>query len=461
MTSVVRLLATLALGALLAPSIASATDAGDIVVVSLKGEVHFTMQGRARTIRAGGVLEPPVTLRTGRDGAVELRQGATTLSVGPETLLEFPALEKPGAPIDRIVQPVGNVFYDIGKRPGRKLRIETPYLVGVVKGTQFNVAARDGATTISLFEGLLEVRDVDGSGVVDLKAGEIASRGHDAPDINVLKMSAGKDAPRIAPPALPRPSSGNESGKAASPTSPRVAPRARDRGPVLVESTATPERASPAVVGAQPVNAPAAETIGVRADPVPALDAAGVAAVNSPVVETNVSVVAETPAAGANTPVELPATNVGVGVDVGVSVPVAETAPVIAAPSTPEVAVEVAVGVDSSDTGASVTVGASAGQVEVQVGSDTAVEAVAGTVNRGLEIITVDEDLDAALGLDTGNGNGNGNANGFGTDNGNGNGSGNDNGNANGNGNSNGNGNGTASEVVELLDSLVRRPGKK
>ena len=90
-------------------------------------------------------------------------QGATTVSVGPDTLLEFPALEKRGAPIDRIVQPRGNAFYNIGKREGRKLRVETPYLVGVVKGTQFNVAAQDEATTISLFEGLLEVRAADDS----------------------------------------------------------------------------------------------------------------------------------------------------------------------------------------------------------------------------------------------------------------------------------------------------------
>ena len=74
------------------------------------------------------------------------------------------------------MQPRGNAFYDIGKREGRKLRVETPYLVGVIKGTQFNVAAQDDSTTISLFEGLLEVRASDDSAVVDLKAGEIASR---------------------------------------------------------------------------------------------------------------------------------------------------------------------------------------------------------------------------------------------------------------------------------------------
>jgi len=153
----------LACVALCASPAARALDTGDIVVASVKGEVHVAMKGTERAVRAGTVLELPATVRTGRDGAIDLKQGATSVSVGPDTLLEFPALEKAGGPIDRIVQPRGNAFYSIGKREGRKLRVETPYLVGVVKGTQFNVAARDEATTISLFEGLLEIRASDDS----------------------------------------------------------------------------------------------------------------------------------------------------------------------------------------------------------------------------------------------------------------------------------------------------------
>ena len=95
------------------------------------------------------------------------------------------------------MQPRGNAFYDIGKREGRKLRVETPYLVGVVKGTQFNVAAQDDSTTISLFEGLLEVRASDDSDVVDLKAGEIATRKRGDKSISVMKMDAGKAPPPV------------------------------------------------------------------------------------------------------------------------------------------------------------------------------------------------------------------------------------------------------------------------
>jgi hypothetical protein len=221
---VVRRLLTLllALAAVTASHAALALDSGDIVVANLKGEVHFEVRGSGVALRSGSVLELPATLRTGRDGAVELRQGATSISVGPDTLLEFPALETRGGPIDRIVQPRGNAFYNIGKRSGRKLRIETPFLVGVVKGTQFNVAAQDHSTTISLFEGLLEVRSADGSDVIDLRAGEIASRDRTADDISVFKMEGTK-----APP-VPKPSAGTGAGSVApSPSAPAAVPASK------------------------------------------------------------------------------------------------------------------------------------------------------------------------------------------------------------------------------------------
>ena len=249
----------LACVALCASPAARALDTGDIVVVSVKGEVHVAMKGTERAVRAGTVLELPATVRTGRDGAIDLKQGATSVSVGPDTLLEFPALEEAGGPIDRIVQPRGNAFYSIGKRAGRKLRVETPYLVGVVKGTQFNVAAQDETTTISLFEGLLEVHAADESGVVDLRAGEIASRQREDTGVSVLKMGGDK-----APAILPRQPAGSGSNDGApKPTPGHGTPRHQDRDTVLVgRSAAAPESGTTAGVPAGP---PSTET-GVSAN---------------------------------------------------------------------------------------------------------------------------------------------------------------------------------------------------
>jgi len=203
---------------------AFALDSGDIVVASIKGEVHIAIRGTETRLRAGAVLELPATVRTGRDGAVELRQGATSISVGPETLLEFPALATPGGSIDRIVQPRGTAFYNVGKRGGRKLRIETPFLVGVVKGTQFSVVAQDHATNISLFEGLLEVRSADDSDVIDLHAGEIAMRDRAATDISVLKMEAGATPPAQPAPASKAPAPNSPAGSIGNPVTPSPKP---------------------------------------------------------------------------------------------------------------------------------------------------------------------------------------------------------------------------------------------
>src|SRR5262249_55781662 len=145
-------------------------------------------------------------------------------NIGPDTLLEFPALEIRGGPIDRIVQPSGNVFYSVGKRAGRKLRVETPLLVGVVKGTQFNVAVQADASTISLFEGLLDIRAADDSSVVDIKAGEIAARRRGDASINVLKMDGKTPPPPRAPAAAPaKPAAAPATGANRESTPPRSA----------------------------------------------------------------------------------------------------------------------------------------------------------------------------------------------------------------------------------------------
>jgi hypothetical protein len=391
MKPIVRLLAVLPLllAAMLVSPAAVAVDSGDIVVVSTKGEVSFTVNGAARTIRAGGVLEPPATLRTGRDGSVELRQGATTVSVGPETLLEFPALEKRGAPIDRVLQPRGNAFYDIGKREGRKLRIETPYLVGVVKGTQFNVAAQDESTTISLFEGLLEVRASDGSDVVDLKAGEIASRKRGDKSISVMKMDAGK-----APTTSPRQPAGSGSNSGDSPTPPRTPPSGSGGGTRHVDDDIAAIHVVPGVVDT--LNGSGASSgVGVAASVYEGVDAGA-----------NASVDAEN-AIGVNTNAAVDVTPSGVAIDAGTRVD-AGVVSVDAGAAVNLGGGEVDVGANASvnagpvavDTGAALNVGASG----VDLTTSTSVDAGPVSVDAGaaLNVGTSGVDLTAGTAVDAG-----------------------------------------------------------
>jgi hypothetical protein len=424
---------------------AFAVDSGDIVVVSLKGEVHVTIRGQARAVRAGTVLELPASVRTGRDGAIELRQGATSVRVGPETLLEFPALEKRGAPIDVIQQPRGNAFYDVGKREGRKLRVETPYLVGVIKGTQFSVAANDESTTISLFEGLLEIRATDDSAVIDLKAGEIASRRRGEKIINVVTMAAPK-----SPPASTRPAGNSVGGNQNLPGSEEAGPAARPVVSTLVDtvghSTATVGTSVGLTAGnaaetaasvnpdggASGVDAAATVTTGVGS----VVDTAASAAVNlgasaasvdvststqvnaGPVgvsVEHTTSVDVGAPGAAVDVATRVDvdagpvttAVDTGAAVDLGASgaaVDVTTSTAVDAGPVGVDVDTRTSVDVDPSGVAASVDAGAALGvpetPVDVPVTVSTGVDSSTGTVDLGLSVAGADLDLGVDLGLD-------------------------------------------------------------
>ncbi|HEU5138263.1 MAG TPA: FecR family protein [Steroidobacteraceae bacterium] len=424
----------IACAALLAAPAAHAIDSGDIIVVKSRGEVHITVNGAARSVRDGGVLELPATVRTGRNGNIELRQGATSVSVAPETMLEFPALEKRGAPIDRIQQPRGNAFYNIGKREGRKLRVETPYLVAVIKGTQFNVAAHDESTTISLFEGLLEVRAADDGDAVDLKAGEIATRKRGDNSIGIIKMDAGKPPPtgRRAP-AASGPSHGVPGATTADES--LVVDRVVNSAPVDVN------------VGADPRNSGAALDTGASV---------GVPVTGDDVVAPAAEVTASVGLDAGPATIDVAAGNVDVAVDAVVDAGPA-TAGVDAGPLTTDVSAGTTVDLPSGTVGAGVDagviVGASAPQVEVRVGSDVAADAVAGTVNIGLEVGGADLNLGVDLGLDGDNsGPGNG-------DDGN-SGHGNDDDHSDSSNSGGGNNNDTVVDVGALLDTLTRRRKK-
>jgi hypothetical protein len=151
-------------------------DDSRISVTAVAGDVDVTMAGRAATVEPDSTVLLPARVVTGGDGAVGLTQAGTNINVSNDTDIEIPAEVADGNLIARLVQHRGNVFYDVAPRDVGKLRVETPLLVAVIKGTQFNVAVQQDSTTISLFEGRLEIRTPDGSDVVELNAGEIAIR---------------------------------------------------------------------------------------------------------------------------------------------------------------------------------------------------------------------------------------------------------------------------------------------
>src|SRR5262245_25563086 len=177
-------------------------DGSRISVTAVGGEVEFTMAGSAVAVTPNTTVLLPARIVTGHDGTVGLTQAGTNVSVASETDVEIPAEAVDGNLIARMVQHRGNVFYDVAPRDLGKLRVETPFLVAVIKGTQFNVSVQPDSTTISLFEGRLEIRTPDNSDVVQLNAGEIAIRSLVDNEIRVVGMNDQRAAVPRARPAV-------------------------------------------------------------------------------------------------------------------------------------------------------------------------------------------------------------------------------------------------------------------
>jgi hypothetical protein len=158
-------------------------------VTERSGDVAITANGNAHDGGAGSTLALPSRIVTGADGLVALSQDETRISVAARSDIEIPADAAQGHLVARLVQRSGNVFYDVQKREAGRLRVETPFLVAVIKGTQFNIAVQGDSTTISLFEGRLEIRMPDDTEVIQLNAGEIAIRSAIDDSIRVIGMN--------------------------------------------------------------------------------------------------------------------------------------------------------------------------------------------------------------------------------------------------------------------------------
>ena len=172
-----------------------AAAAGDdgrapLIVSALKGDVRAAAGDHPIAIRSGDTLQPPISLKVGADGAIELQQGLTTISATANSDLDIPKSTDPAETLEKLVQSHGNVYYSVAKRPSHKLNVETPFLVAVIKGTKFNVSASDASSTVSLLEGNIEIHGGVGD-VLDLKAGQMAVRSNERPAVQVIQMTTG------------------------------------------------------------------------------------------------------------------------------------------------------------------------------------------------------------------------------------------------------------------------------
>jgi hypothetical protein len=376
-------------------SVMAATTAsrGEIVVVTVHGTVSATMAGMTVPLSAGAILQLPATVRTGADGAVELRQGPSTFAAAGNTELEIPQSAAQDGLVERIIQIRGNAFYSIGKRTGTRLRVEAPYLVAVIKGTQFNVAAQQDSTTIALFEGHLEVRASDDSDVVDLDAGEVAIRRRNDVSISVLRLNAARGNTRRNPELAARQQADSSAANSSAVTARSDNASAQPRLDTTTDNVAGSGGTSP------PERARVVDGIGETTPNVTAKADVDLGVNDSRAVTTNVDAgLSADVGAGASVDASAGAVDVNVGagaaaagaasVDAGVSAGVDLSAGTVAAGGD----VGVAAGSVSADVSASGAIDASAGTVDASVSG-----AVAAT-----NAVTVDTSVGAAADVQAG-----------------------------------------------------------
>jgi hypothetical protein len=412
-----------------------AADAGkqDLVITSVKGDVRLSERGEPRTAQKGNVVELSATIRTGRASSIELKQGQTTVAAGADTQLDIPATAVRGDLLERVVQSSGNTFYSVAKRGAKKFRVETPYLVAVVKGTQFNVAVQEDAATVSLFEGSLEIRSADGSDVVNIEAGQIAVRRASETRIRVLRMDTGEpvaqrtDSNAGAGAAVARNADESSATVAGSATGDartsienvalNTSSSSGGREPAATKSTSTRISIQSAEVRLPAVRADAdlvdrsVATAGIAANVDVATDL-GAASVTAG-INAGVDLGAGSITAGVNTGVDLGAASVtagvGAAVDLGVGTidtGVAAGVDLGAASVTAGVGAAVDLGTGTIDTG--VAAGVDLGGASVTAGVSTGVDLGAGAVDVGVgagaDLGSVTAGLGAGASADLGSG---------------------------------------------------------
>jgi hypothetical protein len=102
---------------------------------------------------AGDALAPGDRVRTGEDGRPELALGDATLRLYPNSLLRLPEAGPAAVELDG-----GSSLFDVLRR-GAPFEVRTPEVVVSVKGTRFAVDLGAEDAAVSVFRGLVGVRD--------------------------------------------------------------------------------------------------------------------------------------------------------------------------------------------------------------------------------------------------------------------------------------------------------------
>ncbi|MGE0118572.1 MAG: FecR domain-containing protein [Dongiaceae bacterium] len=127
----------------------------------------------AARLAVGQVVSIGSEIRTGAGAVVFLSRNGDRLIIQPGSQVRI-AEPEPGGLLDRFMQSLGSVFYDVEPRKNRSFGVTAPYVAAVVKGTRFLVTVEPQMNSVRVDEGRVLVTSEDGAASVLVDGGQIA-----------------------------------------------------------------------------------------------------------------------------------------------------------------------------------------------------------------------------------------------------------------------------------------------
>jgi hypothetical protein len=146
-----------------------------------------TPSGAWARVQRGQELDGGTVVRTGSNGRATVVHDGTILILDRDSTLRLPG--DPAEDALTAVQSAGTVRYQVERRPSRHFQVRTPYLVAGVKGTVFEVRSGAGGASVTVHEGLVEVRSRTAEEVAEIGAGEVLSHDGTAMRHGTLALS--------------------------------------------------------------------------------------------------------------------------------------------------------------------------------------------------------------------------------------------------------------------------------
>ncbi len=161
LTRITGLLAAALLLAAASFSFAIPTD-----VTYVEGDASLRLKnGKQAQAEIGTVLNTGDTVKTGRDGLVELDQKGVVLKISPNTVLTLQERSQKGVTMPMLSVALGSIKFRYDRLSGKEPGVQTSGATMGVRGTEFSVyAGADGSTLILVDSGSVEV-EADGRAV--------------------------------------------------------------------------------------------------------------------------------------------------------------------------------------------------------------------------------------------------------------------------------------------------------